>query len=700
MVLRSPRPLMATQAALTDGQASRLLEKYEESGAGWFWETGIDGSLNYLSSKVSRAMAGSGISPKSLTDLVDNEASLAEEASERSLSFYLTSRLPFEGLVLKSKGQHDVWWSITGEPSHDEVGRFRGFVGFALDLTDQKNSEIKLLQLARFDSLTNLANRDTMRQALENSIMSSVHRKHRCSTMILDLDRFKFVNDTFGHLVGDQLLKSVSERLVKIIAGRGQVGRLGGDEFQIVFADICEQDRLSSIAIDIIHSLSQPYLIQSHLVTIGTSIGIAISDYDQRSAIDMVRDADLALYSAKAAGRGAYRFFATEMHEQALLRQQIEEDMRRAIERGEFHLVYQPVVHTVTGHLVGFEALVRWTHPTQGIISPGIFIPIAEESGIITELGEWVLRNACLEASKWPENISVAVNISPVQFSSQSLPSLAASAIAYAGISANRLELEITEGALLNDTAKTRSAITSLKMLGVKISLDDFGTGFSSLGYLKSIPFDKIKIDQSFVKGATVYGNNNVHIIKAIVGLAGDLGMVTTAEGVETEDQLALIRELGCTLIQGYIYGRPMDAAAALERTKSETAIADGYMVDRAERRRIIRAGRIITDSANETVRMRNLSRTGAMVETDLKLQVDDHVWLEIGMPAPLEAVVRWTENGRAGVKFMQAINLDEVLQTKSKSEFSTFVPQYLSQQSVAQYADKERLTPKALLRR
>jgi EAL domain-containing protein (putative c-di-GMP-specific phosphodiesterase class I) len=374
--------------------------------------------------------------------------------------------------------------------------------------------------------------------------------------------------------------------------------------------------------------------------------------------------------------------------------------MRRAIERGEFHLVYQPVVHTVTGRLVGFEALVRWTHPTQGIISPGIFIPIAEESGIIAELGEWVLRNACLEASNWPENISVAVNISPVQFSSQSLPSLAASAIAYARISANRLELEITEGALLNDTAKTRSTITSLKMLGVKISLDDFGTGFSSLGYLKSIPFDKIKIDQSFVKGATVAGNNNVHIIKAIVGLAGDLGMVTTAEGVETEDQLALIRKLGCTLIQGYIYGRPMDAAAALERTKSETAIADGYRVDRAERRRIIRAGRIVTDFANEAVRMRNLSRTGAMVETDLKLQVDDHVWLEIGMPAPLEAVVRWMENGRAGVKFMQPVNLDEVLQAKSKSEFSTFVPQYLSQQSVAQYADKERLTPKALLRR
>jgi hypothetical protein len=292
------------------------------------------------------------------------------------------------------------------------------------------------------------------------------------------------------------------------------------------------------------------------------------------------------------------------------------------------------------------------------------------------------------------------VNISPVQFSSQSLPSLAASAIAYARISANRLELEITEGALLNDTAKTRSTITSLKMLGVKISLDDFGTGFSSLGYLKSIPFDKIKIDQSFVKGATVAGNNNVHIIKAIVGLAGDLGMVTTAEGVETEDQLALIRKLGCTLIQGYIYGRPMDAAAALERTKSETAIADGYRVDRAERRRIIRAGRIVTDFANEAVRMRNLSRTGAMVETDLKLQVDDHVWLEIGMPAPLEAVVRWMENGRAGVKFMQPVNLDEVLQAKSKSEFSTFVPQYLSQQSVAQYADKERLTPKALLRR
>lgn len=692
--MRSTRTYQSAGSRLPDGQASRLLTKYEESGKGWFWETGKDGTLAYLSPKVALALAEHGVYPDKLSDLIDNETSLAEEASERSLSFYIASRLPFDGLVLKAKGMVDVSWSISGEPKHDEVGRFCGFVGFAVDLSDQKNSEIKLLQLARFDSLTNLANRDTMRQALENSILSSLHRRQRCSTMILDLDRFKIVNDTFGHLVGDQLLKIVSERLVNVVDGKGHVGRLGGDEFQIVFADISDHDSLSTIASEIINRLSQPYLIQSHLITIGVSIGIATSDYEKVTAVDLLRVADLALYSAKDAGRNGYRFFASEMHEEAILRQKIEEDMRDALALGQFFLAYQPVVCTTNGSLVGFEALVRWKHPIRGMVSPAVFIPIAEESGIITELGEWVLRTACLEAAKWPGHISVAVNISPIQFASQSLPSLTASALAYSGLSANRLELEITEGALLNDTVKTRSAIGSLKLLGVKIALDDFGTGYSSLGYLKTIPFDKIKIDQSFVKGATLPGNNNIPIIKAIVSLAADLGMITTAEGVETEDQLALVRELGCTLIQGYIYGRPMDAVEAMKRTGEGQSAPKGHMVDRAERRRIIRAGRIATSATNEVVRLRNISNSGAMVETDLRLSPGDKVELDIGLAEPLEAEVRWAQHGRAGLRFGEKINLDDVLQIKAKSQFSTFVPEYLSTERTAQFANNERLTP------
>jgi diguanylate cyclase (GGDEF)-like protein len=673
----------------------RLLAKYEASGKGWFWETRADGSIAYLSPKISQVMANDGIYPTSLTELVGSDVDVAERASERSLSFYIASRLPFESLVLKARGQGELWWSLTGEPSHDAAGRFQGFVGFAIDLTDQKNSEIKLLQLARFDSLTNLANRNTIRQALENSIASSAMRRHRCATMILDLDRFKLVNDTFGHPVGDQLLKLVAERLLKVVGGRGQVGRLGGDEFQIVFADLCDAAILSTIAADIIHHLSQPYLIQSHLVSIGTSIGIATSDYDRRSAIDLVRDADLALYSAKADGKGTYRFFASDMHEQARLRQQIEEDMQRALERGEFTLAYQPVVTTNSGALVGFEALVRWTHPIRGAVSPATFIPIAEEAGLITELGDWVLRTACLEAVKWPEHISVAVNISPIQFSSQSLPSLVASALAYAGLAADRLELEITEGALLNDTAKTRSAIQSLKALGVKISLDDFGTGYSSLGYLKTIPFDKIKIDQSFVKGATLPGNNNVPIIKAIVGLAADLGMITTAEGVETEDQLALVTALGCTLIQGYIYGRPLDPPSALVRATGEQSQTNGFKSERAERLRIIRAGQIVARTARENIRLRNISCTGAMIETGLDLNIGELVSLDIGLPHPLEADVRWIKDGRAGLRFAHLISLEEVLLAKPSASVKAFVPTYLSLESNDLFADKKRLNPK-----
>lgn len=695
--MRLSRFIDAGNASLAESQATRLLAKYEESGKGWFWETRRDGSLCYLSATIGSAMANFGVYPENLSDLVDSDTSLAEEASERSLSFYIASRIPFDGLVLKAKGHDDLWWSLTGGPYHDEAGRYCGFVGFAVDLTDQKNSEIKLLQLARFDSLTSLANRDTMRQALENSILSCAHRKQRCATMILDLDRFKLVNDTFGHLVGDQLLKAVSERLVKTVSGRGQVGRLGGDEFQLVFADICEEKILANIAADIIHSLSQPYIIKTQLITIGTSIGIATSDYDHRSAIDLVRDADLALYAAKAAGKGTYRFFASEMHEQARLRQQIEEDMQRALERGEFHLAYQPVIETQSGALAGFEALIRWTHCVRGVMSPAIFIPIAEESGLINELGEWVLRTACLEAAKWPNSVSVAVNISPVQFSSQALPTLVTSALAYAGLSADRLELEITEGALLNDTAKTHAAIATLKGLGVKVSLDDFGTGYSSLGYLKTIPFDKIKIDQSFIKGATLPGSNNIPIIRAIVNLATDLGMITTAEGVETEDQLALVRELGCTLIQGYIYGRPMDSASAMVRAQGNGPVANGYRNDRAERRRLIRAGQITARAASEVVRLRNISCTGAMVETSLPLHIGEVVSLEIGLLNALDADVRWIKDGRAGLKFMQPIDLEEILLAKPKASFKAFVPDYLSHDSSDLYANKVRLDPKTL---
>ena len=695
--MRMPRPSRAQPTSLTDSQAMRLLEKYESSGKGWFWETCVDGKLAYLSPKITQVMTNKGLFPVNLPELVDSDASLAEQASGRSLSFYLTSRLPFDNLVLKARGHDDLWWALTGEPAHDEAGRFRGFVGFALDLTDQKKSEIKLLQLARFDSLTNLANRDTMRQALENSLTSSAHRRQRCTTMMLDLDRFKLVNDTLGHLIGDQLLKAVSERLVKVVGGRGKVGRLGGDEFQLIFADLCEADVLSAIAGEIIHALSQPYLIQSHLISIGASIGIATSDYDDRSAVDLVRDADLALYSAKAAGKGTYRFFASEMHEQARVRQQIEEDMQRALGNGEFHVAYQPVVHTQTGELTGFEALVRWTHPVRGSVSPAIFIPIAEEAGLIAEIGEWVLRTACLEAVKWPAPISVAVNISPVQFAHQALPSLVASALAYSGLPANRLELEITEGALLNDTVKTRAAIDTLKGLGVKIALDDFGTGYSSLGYLKNIPFDKIKIDQSFIKGATLPGNNNVPIIKAIVGLAVDLDMITTAEGVETEDQLALVRSLGCTLIQGYIYGRPLDPGSALERALEQTAQASGFRHARAERRRIIRTGQITANAISQAVRVRNMSKTGAMVETGLALRIGDLISLDIGLSSPMEAEVRWAKNGQAGLRFVQPVDLDAVLLSKPKQAFSTFVPSYLSAERDQLFADKQKLDPRSL---
>ena len=664
-------------------RAERLIAQFEGTGKGWFWETAANGKLTYLSphvpSTLNREMAD--LIGTDITGIISSDTD-AQDGSQRSLGFYLSSRVPFKDLVVKANSKSDeVWWSISGQPIHDEVGRFFGFSGTAADLTDKRRSDVELNRLARYDSLTGLANRAMMQQTLEECLWSAARRKHRCSLFLLDLDRFKAVNDTLGHPAGDTLLRLVALRLKDVIGEHGQVGRLGGDEFQIVFPELSNKDQLAELAETVIESLSRPYYIEGHNVTIGASVGIVISDYDERTASDLVRDGDLALYAAKGGGRGTFRFYSPEMHSQAQERQNLEADLRQALELDQLSVVYQPSVNLATEQIAGFEALVRWQHPVRGFVSPAEFIPLAEEAGLINAIGEWVLRTACAEAAKWPSNTRVAVNLSPLQFANSNLPALIVNVLASASLPASRLELEITEGVLLNDDSKVHDMIASLKSLGVKLALDDFGTGYSSLGYLRKVPFNKIKIDQSFVKGASITGSNNTPIIRAIVGLASDLGMETTAEGVETHDELALVRSLGCTQVQGYLYGKPMPAEDAYALVCQGTVAApEGFVRARPERRRLIRNGSMRHEGRVVAVRLRNISSGGALVECPLELEPGTEVELDVAVGEPRLAQVRWFNESQMGLQFNEEFDMKSLSPAQGKTKTtSMMIPTYLS---------------------
>ena len=375
----------------------------------------------------------------------------------------------------------------------------------------------------------------------------------------------------------------------------------------------------------------------------------------------IIRNADLALYAAKDGGRGRHHFYAEDLHSEAEERLQLEQDLRDAIACGGFEVHYQPVVHTSTERITGFEALLRWTHPTRGPLSPAKFIPVAEDSGLIAQIGEWVLRKACHDLALWPESVRVAVNVSPLQFANPALPAIITHALAAAQVHPSRLELEITESVFLNDDEGTDAMFLALKRVGVRLALDDFGTGYSSLGYLKKAPFDKIKIDQSFVRGATINGSRNGAIIASIVSLAEALGMETTAEGVETLDELDLVRMLGCSHVQGYIYEKPMSHALATERLLSgTTAIAKGPRASRGIRQTMLR--KILLDHGGQNYHgtIRNISATGAMVEGLWNVPPGTIFRIMLAEGGVVTATARWCQEDRMGVEFAAPLELDD----------------------------------------
>ncbi|WP_336968988.1 EAL domain-containing protein [Sphingobium aromaticiconvertens] len=643
-------------------RSDRLLQDYERSGRGWFWETDRNGCISYVSETLVATMGASSTTliGRPITDMICH-GDRQQGDGERTLGFHLSARSGFADIAVRAAmTQDERWWSISGQPIFNEYGQFHGFRGSGTDLTEMRRSQAEVVRLAQYDSLTGLANRVQMLRSLEQAVTSVRGQPGDCSLLMLDLDRFKYVNDTLGHPAGDALLRQVSQRLQRVVGDQGLVGRQGGDEFKILLPGRVEHAALVQLADIIIASLSQPYSIEGSRVVIGVSIGISSCPIDGVTADALIRNADLALYAAKGDGRGIHRFYSPEMHADAEDRRQLEEDLRQALASDALHLVYQPVVNARTEQITGYEALLRWEHPVRGAISPNIFIPIAEDTGLIAQIGEWVLRTACQDAAGWTDGARVAVNVSPIQFANPAFPSTVMNVLASTQLAPERLELEITESVFLNDNDGTDAMFARLKSLGVRLALDDFGTGYSSLGYLKKAPFDKIKIDQSFVRGAAIKGSRNSAIIKAIVSLAEALGMDTTAEGAETQDELDLIRQLGCSHIQGYIYGRPILGIDIMARQTGVKVIAqsDGFRSSRPERKSMLRTISVHHDGQVYGARVRNISATGALVEGLWNVPEGTRFAIELAEGQLVQATARWSKDDRMGVEFDEGIDL------------------------------------------
>ena len=555
---------------------SLLLREFEENQADWLWQVDTNRRVRKASPRFAFAL---GRTPEdaegtSFLELVagDSWESGQFPPSLHDLAERLKNRESFSNLIVKVTINREFrWWELSGTPMLDDLGNHVGFRGVGSDVTEQRESSEKIAYLARYDTLTGLPNRLMLNEALGEAMRYAKQWRTRCAFLMIDLDRFKSVNDSLGHLIGDQMLAQVSRRLKELAADNALIGRLGGDEFAIVIRDASEPAVVEKIAKRVIDRLSQPYEIDHHTLYVGASVGSAIAPRDGKTVEELMRNADLALYRSKDEGGGNHCHYEPSLHATAEERRQLEFALRRALEREELSLNYQPVVDANEETIVSFEALVRWHSAEHGFISPAKFIPLAEDTRLIVPIGEWVLQQACREATQWPAHIKVNVNVSAEQLVEPDFAKMVVRALAVSGLEPSRLELEVTESIFLRDADIARSALEQCMALGCSVALDDFGTGYSSLGYLRKLRFTTIKVDRSFVQGASENDPESLAIIRAVVAMAESLELTTTAEGVETEEQAAMIRAMGCNKIQGYYFGRPMvatDARALFHRPK------------------------------------------------------------------------------------------------------------------------------------
>jgi diguanylate cyclase (GGDEF)-like protein len=544
-----------------------LLKDFEESASDWLWETDAGGTMTRGAQRFHQA---TGIAQNVIETVANSENLQALGKSPyvggKGFGKFLHSiqtKTPFNGLELNvtKDGCGEVWFSLSGKPLVDQEGRFTGYRGVASDITNDKLANERIAFLAHNDALTGLVNRAHFSQAIERCLESRrLSDGARFSVFYLDLDGFKLINDTKGHRVGDELLVEVGVRLKKALRDNDIVARLGGDEFAILLRNEISTQSLSVLAEKIIGSIRAPFDIDGRIVSVGVSIGIAIALQDGKDVETLLNSADLALYRAKEEGKGTFRFFETKMDDIVRDRRILEQELRGALAGGQFELHFQPLVSAIDDTTSGFEALIRWNHPTRGQVPPSDFIPLAEKTGLIAEIGDWVLMEACRTATSWPEHMTISVNLSPQQFHHRRIVRSTRHALRATGLTPSRLELEITEGLFVDNTEEAVTALNDLKTLGVMTSLDDFGTGYSSLSYLLKFPFDKLKIDQSFIRSIEK-DKTARDILETIARLGKILNLSVTAEGVENADQALYLSTMACSQMQGFHFGRPIPSA-------------------------------------------------------------------------------------------------------------------------------------------
>ncbi|MFY9479022.1 MAG: EAL domain-containing protein [Aquabacterium sp.] len=571
MVVASARVYMSRlrAEAETERQAQLidlLLRDFEEHASDWLWETGLLGQLRHVSARQAQALAlrpGS-LMQVSFLDLL--EARLPPDLPEASeaharLRGCMQQWQAFRDLEMPVVVAGELrWWSLTAKPLVDERGAPAGWRGVGSDITEARRARDELARLANVDALTGLANRHRFGRELSRLRDVASAPSASCALLFLDLDNFKNINDSLGHAVGDQLLRCVGDRLCGIAPEGSVLARLGGDEFALLLWAQTDPLAVDTLCRHMLEMLSEPYQLEDVRVEVRASIGVALAPRDGSDPESLLKCADLALYAAKAGGRNTYRFFDSAMAENARARVRLQHELGVALAKEQFAVYYQPQYHLTTREVIGFEALVRWQHSERGLIGPGEFIPVAEETGQIVPLGTWVLRQACRDAVHWPAHLRVSVNLSAVQFRSSSVVDVVDMALADSGLPPERLELEVTESALIEDHEGAQSTLMALRSRGIRVALDDFGTGYSSLAYLRRFPMDKLKIDGMFVRSLDSDQDAQA-VVTAIIRLAKALRLDTTAEGVETKEQMVMLKALGCDDVQGYLISRPMPAA-------------------------------------------------------------------------------------------------------------------------------------------
>lgn len=645
-------------SALSDGEKLAMLDELEKSGLGWFWASDASGKLTYISAAIAERLE------LPLTDLLGQPLTNIFTAAERegrakSLSLMLGAHKAFTGMAVRASRRPDgPVLRLAGQPVFATGERFAGFRGTGADITDEFYREEETARLARYDSLTGLSNRHRMAHQIETTLTAFKAARRNCAVMMLDLDRFKHVNDTLGHAAGDELLKQVAARLTRAIDRECEIGRLGGDEFQVLLPDIDDRGVLGELAAKIIAMLRQPYSLEEGRCVIGASVGIAIAPHDGLNHEEIVRAADLALYAAKNGGRGQYRFFSGELENETIFRRRLEQHLGDALREEQLFLRFEPIVDATTQAVHAVEAHVCWNHAERGIIDEEEFVQIVEGSSLIGDVGIWVITEACRRAAVWPDSVRIAVNV-PVQlFLSETFVEQVGEALSETGLAAGRLELEISEAVFFGDTSVVDRTLASLFKLGVRMTLDEFGSGYSSLAYLRRAPFDSIKIDQKLLAEVERHDSRELGLVRAIVALAGALEMDTIANGIESAPLLALLTDCGVRYLQGPIFSEPVDQdLIAQEMAGGTWKIEPGSnRTHRAKRRTVFRKIQVIHDDYAYEVTLRNLSRTGALIQGLADVPKGTQFVVDLGGGQLAVATVTRSSGDTQGLEFEQSL--------------------------------------------